>query len=284
MTEFDRFLARIRDLVVTAQGHELEAAQAVRTVAQHALSNDAFIRSCAERIIASVETAGSSWRNPALHQDVELPLQLRVFYWPPGQKSEPHFHAKWTVTGVLYNEIAVETFESDQDVAMDRPAKKFAAKMREVGYLLPPCIHRLSNTTSGNSATLHIFSEGGTEARRADPPKWPAQLKNEAGSVASPLVQRALHVVTSLLAATEDAASPELLVRIFAIAAPRVQMHVIKTLIPKDAELAYSLSRRLERTLSGDDREKLAAINHKFELACRFPSRPNVAAAAAGMA
>jgi predicted metal-dependent enzyme (double-stranded beta helix superfamily) len=280
MPEFNRYVAQISELIASGRGRELETAQAVRTVTQQALANDAFIAGCAKNIIESVETARRPWRNPPLHLSPDLPLQLRIFYWPPGHKSDPHFHGKWTVTGVLYNEIAVETFESESDAEANQAAKRFAAKAGEVGYLLPPCIHRLSNPTAINSATMHVFSEDLAERQHAERPMKAALTNNRT----SPIVQRALHVISGVLADNDDPAVTELLVRMFALAVPRVQVQVIKALISRDAELAYSLSRRLETSLHGADREKLAVINREFALACDYRGAEGARSASAGVA
>jgi hypothetical protein len=286
MSELDRYIAQVFEIIESNRGHALETAKAVRGLTQRALASPEFIFGCAERIVTSMENSRRPWRNPPLWQSAEPPLQLRVFYWPPGQTSDPHFHGQWTTTGVLHNEVFVETFDSDQDAEANRAAKSFSAKVGEVGYLMPPCIHRVSNPSNSLSATLHVFSESAAEGKRLPEGKRidlaprPLQLDNRK----SPVVQRALHLIMRMLDGNDSPAVVDLLVRAFALAGLGTRVQIVKVLVPRNAAAAYSLSRELEQSLSGIDREKISSINREFALACEFRGQESIESATAGVA
>jgi predicted metal-dependent enzyme (double-stranded beta helix superfamily) len=286
MSEFHRYVTNVAQVITSSRDDQLETALAVKALTLQALASPEFIVVCADRIVSTMESAPHAWRNPPLRQDSSLPLQIRVFYWPPGQTSDPHFHGRWTVTGVLLNSILVETFESNHDAEANRAAKRFTARSGDVGHLMPPCIHRLTNTTDANSATLHVFNEQSSEGgRRAGMQRSRKDSILRGGAKdrrASPIAQRSLEVVTSILARTEHPLVIELLARMFELAVPRVQLQVIKTLVTRDAAIAHRLSQRLERSLNGAARDKLAAINEQLAQARGVPNGEGAMAACAG--
>jgi hypothetical protein len=186
---------------------------------------------------------------------------IRVFYWPPGYQNSPHLHRTWTVTGVLYNEIVVETFKEATAVCDSLgPSVSIAAHAGNVGYLLPPCVHYLHNSSQLDSATMHVFStddQYGSSAAEA-----PRLLPVHEGAAAPMNIRRrALYVLSGMLARVREHAAVERLLRIFAMGDAAVKMQAIKALIKHDAPLACEKSRELEATLRGQDREALSRIN-----------------------
>jgi predicted metal-dependent enzyme (double-stranded beta helix superfamily) len=263
MSEVDEYVQQLTDIVRTSGSDESQAARLVRTLTREALDRDSFLLACTERIVSSIERSSGEWRNPPLICTEEPPIIVRVFYWPPHSSNEPHLHDAWTVTGVLHNEITVETFRgaNPADCTASDRSQRITARAGEAGFLLPPCVHRLHNASSSNSATLHIFS--------AEKPHDKAQVKTGAGRMTglqqprrrTNVKQRALCLLAQVLGRVRGNLATEVLQRIFAVGDAVARLQVVQLLVEYDIRLASEMSRKLEATLKGRDREALSRIN-----------------------
>lgn len=260
--ELDSYVATIVT-IVEAQRHDChETARQVRRLTREALSRDSFRLACVERMVASIEQSDGPWRNAPLYTAHPPSLVMRVFYWPPGQSNRPHLHGAWTVTGVLYNEIVVETFADPDPVraALQGPSQRIVARAGETGYLIPPRVHSLSNQSGTDSATLHVFSLEG----EADAGAGEGLLKNPSAPVAATRIdarRHALRTMSGMLMGIRGESAADLLERIFAIGDPTVKLQAVKALLAHDVSRAYARSRELEAILRGRDREVLSRIN-----------------------
>jgi len=270
MLNFDRYTQLTATAVSTNRGNDRRSALHVRSLMTAALAQESFRVACVDRILSSIENLGIRWRNPPLYDSIQDGFSIRVFYWPAGHHVEPHVHNAWTVTGVLHNEITVETFgvTAAERGALE-PVGKFAAQAGKTGYLLPPCAHRLTNESQADSATLHVFA--------AEPPHEGTRVEFErrqapAGPVKySYAAQRALRVLCAMLAPLKDFPVATLFERVYRAGDAAVKLQVVRAVVRHDIDMACQLSRQLETQLAGRDREALARINDAL-----LSARPSV--------
>lgn len=272
---FDGYVQQTLATMDAHAGDEQKAARLVRALTEQALAQESFVISCVERIITLMEESAAPWSNPPLYGGVAPGnrISVRVFYWPPGHQNDPHLHSSWTVTGVLHNYIVAETFRGATRVAeIDlEQSQKFTAHTGMAGYLLPPCVHRLLNTSQRDTATLHIFTpEPGRQAAAEQPtPIAPAiAAGQQQGPAQQPMRRLALNVMVQILAAIKSLAPLALLERIFAIGDNSIKLQVVKTLAPRDISLAYSKGCELQSRLRGDEQAALGKINVELARLC----------------
>jgi len=262
VTELDAYSEQMVGIIRANCHDEPLTARLVRQLTRESLGQGAFLLACAERIVSSIETSRRVWRNPPLLNLNDPPVVIRVFYWPAGRENTPHLHNAWTVTGVLHNEIVVETFRDAKtvpDAATPAEPATIVARAGETGYLLPPCVHRLRNLSQTDSATFHVFSKEEPHENVAVDSSHGALGGLTPGSAG--VRRSALRVVIGLLTRARGQSAVDLLQRIFALADAPVRLQVVKALLSLDIRLAYEKSRELEATLQGRDKEALSRIN-----------------------
>jgi predicted metal-dependent enzyme (double-stranded beta helix superfamily) len=270
--DFDSYVQQTLATLDGNAGDEKKTALQVRALTQRALAQESFVMSCAERVVTLIEESKAAWRNPPLYGGPEDRISVRVFYWSPGFQNDPHLHSSWTVTGVLHNCIVAETFRGAASVAeVDlEQSQKYTAQAGMAGYLLPPCVHRLINTSERETATLHVFSAEPRQQAGAEP--IPIAAAVTASQQPIPALRdarrRALNVMVQMLAAIKGLAPLGLLERIFAIGDNTIKLQVVKTLASRDIGLAYSRGRELETRLRGDDQVALGRINAELAKLC----------------
>ena len=265
---FDAYVEQILATMDTNAGDDKQTALQVRALTQRVLSQESFLMSCVERVVTLMEGSAGRWNNPPLYGGTEDRISIRVFYWPPGHQNDPHLHSSWTVTGVLHNCIVAETFRGAStvnDIDLER-SQKFTAQAGMVGYLLPPCVHRLLNTSQRDTATLHVFSPEPRRSVTVEP--VPIASSVAAGQQRGAARRLALNVMVQMLAAVKSRAALGLLERIFAIGDNSIKLQVVKTLAPRDIGLAYNKGRELESRLRGNDQAVLGRINVELARLC----------------
>jgi hypothetical protein len=89
----------------------------------------------------------------------ETQLEVRMYYWAPGETTPPHEHTAWTVTAVFHNSLEVTTYDYDVARRERRLATKntFSAVAGRVGHIFEPCIHRPANRSDAYSTSIHVF-------------------------------------------------------------------------------------------------------------------------------
>jgi len=266
MSDLDACIELTRAAINTHRGDEKQTALSVRSVISRAITQEPFLLACADAVLSSIERRGKSWRNPPLYAEKDGSITLRLIYWPPGFKNSAHLHRSWTVTGVVHNEIVVETFRQP-DLAGEiklGPSESFVAHAGNTGFLLPPCVHRLYNPSRTDSATLHVFSADDPNVPVAQTTTWIAD-ETPSGNIMVGVHRRALCVMSEVLARIKAQPAVEMLTRIFAAGDPTAKLHAVKALAAHDVKLAYQKSRELEASIMGHEREALARINKGLE-------------------
>jgi hypothetical protein len=201
-----------------------------------------------------------------------------MFYWPPGLRDDPHRHDEWTVTGILHNEVVIETFPDFSASAQENgaPLKRIVAHAGETGYLVPPCVHRIQNASSTPSTTFHVFS---TKHRQHAAQSGRASTPVPAGKMLGAR-RRTLLAIASMLSSCPVPAAVDLARRMFAINDIVVRLSAVKTLAAHDPTLAHACSRELEASLRTQDRDSLRAINARLENALAHRVAPTLTLAA----
>ena len=106
------------------------------------------------------ETSGWKGRKAPIAAIPELGITVAMFFWPPGEVSQPHEHTSWTMSAVFHNRLEVTTFHWDRAVAARRLDKRnvFAAEVGRVGYVYDPAIHSPRNRSDSWATSIHIYN------------------------------------------------------------------------------------------------------------------------------
>ncbi len=272
--------------VVTAGGADITGvASRVRQLTKAAIVNESFLWACSGRVLDSMEAAEGVWRNLPVYANRGAGILMRVIFWPPGNRNQPHLHSAWTVTGVLHNEIGVETFRGATSVeqATDMTPDSLVARAGDCGRLLPPCVHLLHNPTTTESVTFHVFA---AENRNAGNEKELASRAAEGGFDRGVDLRRcALLSLAAIAGRFTTKPWEKVFERVFALGNAEVKLSVVRTLAARNLERAYAWSRELESSLHGQDREQLSLINERLaRLIQRGQSSVSVGASATAAA
>ena len=251
MLEVTQLGGSIIAAVKSAAGDERSSALATRVLLRDALNRPSFRMNLVDQVLESIAVQGAGWSSPPLYVSPNGELRIRLTYWPPGYRNETHTHIRWTVTGVVHNEIAVELMDSDGPDA--RVLRTIVAKDGDTGHLLPPCAHRVHNTSAGYSVLLHVFSEGGAnaEAREAIPDR-PIRMASRS---------RALRAIVPLVCTWSGSEVTQRLLRIFELGDNEVKLLAVKGLIERDFAVGMQKSLELEACLTGTNQHALSSIN-----------------------
>lgn len=269
MSDLDVCIEMTREAIYTHRGDDKQTALAVRRLISRAITQEPFLLACADAVISSIESGGRPWRNPPLYTEKDGSMIVRLIYWPPGFKNSAHLHRSWTVTGVVHNQIVVETFRQPAVATGEiklGPSESFVAHAGNTGFLLPPCVHRLYNPSKTDSATLHVFSADDLKVPAAQTTTW-IEDETPSGNILVGVRRRALCVMSEVLAGVKAQPAVEMLLRIFATGDPTAKLYAVKALAAHDVKLAYQKSRELEARIVGHEREVLARINKGLEAA-----------------
>ena len=98
---------------------------------------------------------------PAMVRIADRGIQLRMFFWAPGQVAPPHEHTRWTLSAVFHNQLNVTTYDWDHAVQKRalQQRNEFTALRGQAGYVSNPCIHSPRNLSQDWSTSLHVFNE-----------------------------------------------------------------------------------------------------------------------------
>lgn len=146
--------------VIRSSPNDANVALQIKNLLGNLINTDTFVLDCIDQAMSAMVPPFSSWTNPPIFDDDELECSIRLIYWPPHYSNSPHEHTCWTITGVLSNELTFTIYRrntalSGLEFAVDR---ELLGRPGEVGYILPPCIHRVSNHSDSPSISLHVFS------------------------------------------------------------------------------------------------------------------------------
>ncbi|SRR5579883_1404004 len=133
----------------------------LRDIVKLNLQDDNFRLNCVESVIDTLDdwtNPEKDWNSPAIFYHEKLKYSVRIIFWPAFIDNNPHEHKTWSVTGVLHNQLDINTYEMLENPKRLKKLRTISAKTGEVGYLAPGCIHNVCNTSHELSASLHIFN------------------------------------------------------------------------------------------------------------------------------
>lgn len=188
-----KFYKEIETILLSA-GPLSDRIKYLRILMQESLADNDFKLSCIQRVLASIDEDqrnGEVWSAPLFYYHPKLKFSVRMIFWPERYENNPHQHKTWSVTGVFYNHLNVKLYELP--VGSDKPevTREINALSGEAGYLLPGCIHNITNPNASYSASLHIFNNIDVLKPEENAIWYPAPRKRP---LANGLVDRALSI------------------------------------------------------------------------------------------
>lgn len=202
------FYKEIAD-IVSSSSSLVNRMQCLKSLMQASLLDHDFKLACIQRILASIDESRRDerlWSAPLFYYHPELKFSVRMIFWPEHYENNPHQHKTWSVTGVFYNHLNIKLYKLP--VGSDKPevTREISAVSGASGYLLPGCIHNITNPNASYSASLHIFNNIDVLKPEENAIWYPAPIKKP---LANGLVNRALlicHEVASTIHARSETA------------------------------------------------------------------------------
>lgn len=157
----ETFVDSINKVVLNSDDSDHGRVLEIKDIVKSFMQDDGFIIGCIEKLIVGIKKDGASnWKNPPIYIHPENLFSIRCIVWPGYYSNNPHKHNTWSVTAILGNKVNVNTYSWENDIEnstllLDR---RITGQASEVGYLLPGCIHKLSNPSSVPSLTMHVFN------------------------------------------------------------------------------------------------------------------------------
>jgi predicted metal-dependent enzyme (double-stranded beta helix superfamily) len=270
MSSFNAFVTTIDEQVRSSRALR-DRVLTVRAVLREALTEGRFVLDCVDRVTAAMAAHGPAWRDPPIHADPDLDYSVRMLYWPPGYRNNPHEHLSWTVTGVVHNRFEVHVYRwqgepNASELVVDRV---IAGGPGEVGYILPPCIHNFSNPTDALSVSLHVFSglasAAGDETLDEHPAGqtiwYPSPKK---GEIMRGMRRRALLAHVAILARIGGERALHLLDETFRLGDRSVKLESVKAMSVIDPRLAGIRLRELAAISQEPARSELGRLSDRL--------------------
>jgi predicted metal-dependent enzyme (double-stranded beta helix superfamily) len=111
-----------------------------------------------------------------LHKDPNNRFVVLALVWMPGQVTPVHDHSCWGVMGLVQGTIEEVCYERLDDGSRPEHCEIEQSRVTDVGtggvaYLLPPFeeIHRIGNTSSAPTISLHVYGRDLDEVNVFDP-------------------------------------------------------------------------------------------------------------------
>lgn len=210
---FDKLTNSITD-VVESQFCVEDKVKSIRSLVKATVQQESFVLDSIELLLNSLEKAGlSNWKNPAVYNHPNNLYSIRYILWPQYYCNNPHKHKTWSVTAVIENTIKVHTFvwKDNEENTVLLGDKELVASAKEVGFLLPECIHKLENPTPNLTLTMHIFNHFDTHTSGVDNAVW--YPEPEKANIFENVSQNALYLFSNMLVKIKSERSRSLLFR-----------------------------------------------------------------------
>lgn len=111
-----------------------------------------------------------------LHKDPQNRFVVLALVWQPGQMTPIHDHSCWGVMGLVQNTLEEVCYDRLDDGSRPGVCELEQSRVTDVGtggvaYLLPPYeeIHRIGNTSSKPTISLHVYGRDLDEVNVFDP-------------------------------------------------------------------------------------------------------------------
>lgn len=220
----------------------------------------AFVHSCIERALLSMENGRSRWRNPPIDSDIDAGYIIRMIYWPARYRSDIHRHNLWTVTGVIYNSIEVVKYDADgvNEIA------RFSGGVGAVGKVVPPCVHAAENNTDVPAVTLAVFSRSPPQSRAGAEVDWITDT--EEAKYAAGAYERALRAFVFMMNGSSGPDTLDLLDKVFDLARPSLQLLAVKAIAQIDPARAVRRLTEIEYAIEdAGSRAQIADVKRALE-------------------
>src|SRR3990167_7701248 len=134
--------------------------QLLRDLVKESLASTHFQCACIEAILDnfSGNVLEDTWQLPDLFYHSQLDYSVRFIFWPAFYDNQPHQHKTWSITGVFNHALNVNVYDKLDDAARLKKTRTIATTKGAAGYLLPGCIHNISNPLPVVSSSIHIFN------------------------------------------------------------------------------------------------------------------------------
>lgn len=260
LTEFQKYVSD----VLAASGGRREAVSLIRDSMQDALPDPGFLLSCIGCALVGFEQDPDLRPQPPLLVSSDQRFAAHLLYWPPFYSNAPHMHATWGVTGVFHNEVVVRTFAKTEEAGSTdlTETSRIAARDGQAGYLLPSCIHNVSNETERPSCTLHLFGTDDMLRPAECTTTWfgDASAKQMPGNLRA----RAMGIFADILLHRAGSLPRPLIARVFALASRDTKLQIVQGVARRDPAFGLKLSTLLAQELDGSDRDRLSVINERL--------------------
>jgi len=246
MNKLNDFFQFINNIIISER-ELMSKLLLLRNALRVALQDAEFKLGCVENIIMSMETAKNNniiWQMPNMFSGKDDQFSVRVVYWPAFYHNNPHQHKTWSVTGVLSNQINIATYQFLENEKLKQD-KSMMASIGEVGYLVPGCIHSVSNPTHEVSASLHIFNNVNPLYPEENAIWYPAPRKY---NLSKGLLERALTVCLDLIDSNDLEQSFNLIQRIYLLSPIALKFRAIHKMYQYDKIYAKNCYSALETT------------------------------------
>lgn len=210
----------------------------LRDLVKDSLSSNQFQYLCVSEILNSIENYSLNnmqWDAPYFFYHEQLKFSVRVIYWPPFYDNNPHQHKTWSVTGVFHNQLNVFTYTLLDNPKRLKKEKSIIASAGDVGYLLPGCIHNVSNPSHEISASFHIFNNLDINNPEENAIWYPSPRKY---NLSKGLIQRALDVCSNIVGKIDSENSFDIIKRIYALSPIQTKLGAIYAMHKYDRNYA----------------------------------------------
>jgi len=248
--------------IVEHRGDVKTTALVVRNRMRDCLASEDFVAASWRWVIERIRCEPLWYKQPLI-ASIDPLVNVHLIFWPPQFRNNPHRHNTWSVTGVVHNAVKVRTFHfADDENAQLEQDRLLGGEAGDVGYLLPGCIHSVSNESDAEACTLHVFGGEDDEGVVTEHTIWyPSRGE---GEMARGARARAIRIMVEWALANPTAAAIEVLAECCDIADTQQCLEIVKRLSSLDSRRAYEKSIELEQRLRGPDRVRLGAINREL--------------------
>ena len=144
---------------ITVNGQHNNISIAFSEILKQYLSNRLLRLECLKEYLNNLTLKNNNWITQPVYINDEFQYSINLICWPIGASNSPHIHKYWTVSGVLYGHLNFSTYKYLDNISnLLTKDNEFEGYPGKVGYVLPPCIHSVTNKGQTGAISMHIFS------------------------------------------------------------------------------------------------------------------------------
>ena len=222
----------LRDLPLLFQTQQL------RYLLRDHLALDEFKLACVEETLRSIQCfsdLNNAWNAPHFFYHPSLHFSFRMICWPAFYENNPHQHKTWSVTGIIHNQLEINTYTLLCENQRLRRDRTLSATSNDVGYLMPGCIHSVNNPSHELSASLHIFNNLDASNPEENAIWYPSPRKF---NLANGLLERTLTVCLRIASHIRSERAFNLINQIYQLSPFSVKLMAIQAMYSIDQAIA----------------------------------------------